>query len=159
MTAIEQATDRLTPPHFAADARLRMSGTGILLRGGILAALIAGTGFWITKAPTPPTKEQLAAERLDLLRREERAVLVAQLGVGTSDLVCSPAPTGHALHCEMAEYGILRKNTRFDVPLAPALPLVALTFHAGTPARFTLKFGAPLPREQRLAILRAIKIA
>lgn len=159
MPAINRATNRVPPPHIAADARLRMPGIATVLRVGALVVLIAGTCFWITKEPTPPTKEQLAAERLDILRREERAVLVAQLGVGTSDLACSPAPTGHALNCEMAEYGILRTTTRFVVFLAPALPLVALTFHAGTPARFTLKFGAPLPRELRLAILRAIKIA
>lgn len=159
MFAIKRATNRLSPPLVAADARLRMPGVAGVLRGGALVALLAGTGFWIAvKEPEPPLKGTPAAERLEFDRREERAFLVAKLGIDTSDLACSPAPTGHALSCETAEYGILRKTTRFDVPLASALPLVALSFHAGTQRRFTLKFGTQLPRYQRRAILRTISL-
>lgn len=137
-----------------------MTGFVTLLGGGALVALLTGTGIWSAfRAPEPTLTEKLAAERLELDRREERSVLIAQLPVDASDLACSPGPAAHALSCEMVEYGILKKTSRFEVALAPALPMVAFSFHAGTQQQFTLKYGVSLPREQRLAILRAIKIA
>ena len=155
---------RATPQRGSVDADLLMISFMTVV-GAALAVLVVssliGASVWdkYFGEPAPTLAQQLESERKFLELKDDRALLLAQLPKDASDLKCVSAAAAQALDCEMVEYGSLKRTTRFRVLLAPGLPRMGLVFHAGRPEKFTLEYHADVPCQQRLEVLRSIKLS
>jgi hypothetical protein len=157
MFSIKRAPNGVSRQRGSADTDLIMKGGLALLGAGTFVAVLVAAGVLSAlSGPELTLTQKLAAERLEPDRQEERTVLLQQLNSESADISCSPAPAGHALTCQRVVYGLLKKTHRFDVALAPTLPVVGFSFYSRSEKEFTLTFNGNLPHEQRLAILRAI---
>lgn len=145
--------------HAEGDSPQRLAYGALPVAAALVVWGVLSGAVWVWKSIEDPAAAAARSARLQRSNEniEEFYMLRQRLTHRTRKLDCSPAPDTHGLRCVAAEGGVRHATlVGFNVPLSANLPLVGITWRSRTRSELVLTYSTEIPREQRLAILKAI---